>query len=105
MLKISSRAFAIIAAYLRNDLDGVLALVGYGDAELLPIVVEIPTAWNPSGSYPVINSQLVWKACFPYLQRDYATVVNDHQRCDRPHDASLCQSAFVTTQRGSSLVK
>jgi hypothetical protein len=47
MLKISSRAFAIVAAYLRNDLDGVLALVGYGDAELLPIVVEIPTRLEP----------------------------------------------------------
>jgi hypothetical protein len=42
MLKINSatRAFAIVAAYWRNDLDGVLALVG--DAELWPIVVEIP---------------------------------------------------------------
>jgi hypothetical protein len=28
---------------LRNDLDGVLALVGDDDAELLPIVVEILT--------------------------------------------------------------
>src|SRR4030095_12164064 len=42
VLKINSatRAFAIVAAYWRNDLDGVLALVG--DAELWPIVVEIP---------------------------------------------------------------
>ncbi|HEY6688901.1 MAG TPA: hypothetical protein VI094_22145 [Propionibacteriaceae bacterium] len=41
--QLRSHAFAIVAAYLRNDLDGVLALVGDDDAELLPIVVEILT--------------------------------------------------------------
>ena len=33
-----------VAAYLWNDLDGVLALVGDDDAEFLPIVVEILVA-------------------------------------------------------------
>jgi hypothetical protein len=41
--QLRARAFAIVAAYLRNDLDGVLALVGDDGAELLPIVVELLT--------------------------------------------------------------
>jgi hypothetical protein len=34
-------AFAIIQAYLRGDLEGIAALVGDDDAELLPMLVEI----------------------------------------------------------------
>ena len=37
----ASAASRSIAAYLRNHLDSVLALVGENDAELLPITVEI----------------------------------------------------------------
>jgi hypothetical protein len=39
--ELRARSFAVIAAYLRGDLDGVLILVGDDDAELLPITVEI----------------------------------------------------------------
>jgi hypothetical protein len=41
--ELRARSFAVIAAYLRGDLDGVLALVGDDDVELLPITVEILT--------------------------------------------------------------
>ena len=34
-------AFAIIQAYLRGDLEGIAALLGDDDAELLPMLVEI----------------------------------------------------------------
>jgi hypothetical protein len=39
--QLRGRGFAIIHAYLRGDLEGIAALVGDDDVELLPMLLEI----------------------------------------------------------------
>jgi hypothetical protein len=80
-------------AFARSVVDTVILAFGGPSAIWLVALVHEPAGVRSS----TVNCM---RSMFPLFATGLSTVINDHERLGRSHDASLCQSAFVIRSEG-----